>query len=161
MPEQRSDLFEIVMLLVDLHRDTVAKVVRLELGTADAFTVNLTQSPDVLAGHRARHQTAMPLTPRGPEQRRVGRERAVLLGDVLLEVLNSILATGATNGVPAQNLFLPATGLNSWSTGALRPAVPLFDEGISKRPLTDSALHERLAHGGWQRRAVSPLGRLR
>src|SRR2546427_1715034 len=52
MAEQAADLLEIAVLLVDLYRHSVAKVVRLQHRVADQATVRLAEPPDVLAFHR-------------------------------------------------------------------------------------------------------------
>src|SRR5437667_9305153 len=52
MAEQAADLLQVVVLLVDLHRHTVAKVVRLQHRVADQAAVRLAEPPDVLAFHR-------------------------------------------------------------------------------------------------------------
>jgi hypothetical protein len=41
--EQRADLFEIVVLLQDLHRDAVPQVVRLQLGVPDHPAIHLAE----------------------------------------------------------------------------------------------------------------------
>src|SRR6266545_933872 len=51
--EQAAHLLEIAVLLVDLHRDAVTQVVRLEHRIADQAAVGLAEPPDVLAFHRS------------------------------------------------------------------------------------------------------------
>ncbi len=108
MPEQSTDLFQIVMLTVDLHRDAVAEIVRLELGVAESVTtfrvrnlapgwglrgvlvkggktyqpaVGLAKAPEVLAAHRQADSALTRAAPARPEERRVRRERSIPLCD--------------------------------------------------------------------------------
>ena len=48
IPEEGPHLLEVVMLPVDLHRNAVTEIVRLELRMADQPAVGLAQTPDVL-----------------------------------------------------------------------------------------------------------------
>jgi len=74
------------MLVEHLHRDTVAKVMRLELGTADEPARDLHQAPDVLARHRRVHQTVATPSPPRSKERRVGPNAIDVLGEHALGV---------------------------------------------------------------------------
>src|SRR5437660_12601406 len=53
MSQERADLLEVVMLLEDFHCDTVAQVMRLELGVADHLVSLLKKSSGAINLHSA------------------------------------------------------------------------------------------------------------